>query len=108
MSFKSIIVVTLVAAALAGCSSFKNPFSGSDNTVLPGDRENVLPPDQQTARDPIVTGEQQPDLPAEPSQDASSEAMTTPGTETVTGNCKLNDPNCDPGVDQEAGSAGIE
>jgi hypothetical protein len=100
MNLRSVVYAALLAILLAGCSTFKNPFSGSDNTVLPGQRESVLPPEQQTARDPVVTGDQQADLPAEPNSDANAMPKT--------GDCKLNDPNCDPGVDQEAGSTGIE
>jgi hypothetical protein len=100
MTVKFLVFTAVLAAALTGCSTFKNPFGGGDDSVLPGDRENVLPPDQQSARDPVVTGDQQADLPAEPGQD--------PGAPTVSGDCKLNDPNCDPGVDQEAGTTGIE
>jgi hypothetical protein len=96
---KAILLIAL-SIALQGCTSIKGLFSSNDNTVLPGSRESVLPPDQQTARDPIVTGEEQ------------QQAQTGGEPPDAGGDCRLNDPTCDPGatsdIDQEAGSAQIE
>ncbi len=101
MTFQRLVLVVAVAAALQGCTSVKNIFGGNDDRVLPGDRENVLPPDQQTARDPLITGQQNPDFP--------QDATTPPADQPITdGDCKLNDPNCVPPVDQEAGPADIQ
>jgi hypothetical protein len=94
------LAVLVFCAALQGCTSIKNVFSGNDDSVLPGSRENVLPPDQQTARDPIVTGEEQ------------QQAQTGIEPPASGADCRLNDPTCDPGatteIDQEAGPAQIE
>jgi hypothetical protein len=99
MTAQRVLIVLAVAAALQGCTSVKNLFGGNDDRVLPGDRENVLPPEQQTARDPVVTGDQAPDLPPETAQSQS----ITDGAD-----CKLNDPNCVPPIDQEAGAPDIQ
>ncbi len=102
MRFQRLVLVFAVAAALQGCTSVKNIFGGgNDDRVLPGDRENVLPPEQQTARDPLITGQQNQDLP----QDAGTPPADQPISD---GECKLNDPNCVPPVDQEAGPADIQ
>ncbi len=101
MTFKRLILVFTIAVALQSCSSVKNLFGGDDDRVLPGDRENVLPPDQQTARDPLITGQQNQNFP----QDAPPAPTDQPITD---GDCKLNDPNCVPAIDQEAGPADIQ
>jgi hypothetical protein len=82
-----LVCALAIATGLAGCSSFKNPFNGNDDTVLPGDREEVLPPEQQTARDPLVTGK----------------VAGEPGAGAIKENCAPDDLNCLPPVDQEAG-----
>jgi hypothetical protein len=100
MKANRFLLVLAVAAALQGCSSVKNLFSGGDDDrVLPGNRENVLPPDQQTARDPVVTGDQTLDAPPAPPD------VDQPITD---GDCKLNDPNCLPPVDQESGTSDVQ
>ncbi len=113
MKIRHLTLTVVVVSALSGCTSVKGLFGGNDNTVLEGNRENVLPPDQQTARDPIVTGDQQPDLPAEPTtgdaitdQDAIASDTVSPPPRSS--KCKLNDPNCEPVIDQEAGSTNIQ
>jgi hypothetical protein len=96
---KTMLMCAAVAGLLTGCSGFKNPFGGNDDTVLPGEREEVLPPEQQTARDPVVTGDQ----PAEP-VDASTASTAGPITDCD----PSSDPDCVQPIDQEAGSTGVQ
>ena len=90
------VLAVALAMGLAGCSSIKNPFSGNDDTVLPGDREDILPSEQQTARDPLVTGQ---------GPDTEVAGAGTTGTAGTKENCAQDDLSCLPSVDQEAGPA---
>jgi uncharacterized protein YceK len=82
-----ILVLMMSASLLAGCSSFKKLTGQRNDTVLPGQREDILPEDQQRNPKPGKKGELSADVPAcDPAVDV----------------------NCETGVDQEAGSSGIQ
>jgi len=68
-----LIVISLAAGLLAGCTGLKQMTGQIDNTKLPGQREDILPPSQQQARDPAITG--QP-LPPDP---MAQKVATSPG-----------------------------
>ena len=70
-------LIGVLGISLMACSQVKRLTGQTDDTVLPGAREDILPPDSQTARDPEVTGEK-------------------------TAECKTDDPDCIPPVDQES------
>jgi uncharacterized protein YceK len=74
---RSIIVLAVAAALLAGCGSFKKLTGQRNDTVLPGQREDVLPADQQVNPKP---GKQDGFAACDPAVDL----------------------NCSAGVDQEA------
>lgn len=82
-----IIVLMISASMLAGCSSFKKLTGQRNDTVLPGQREDILPTDQQVNPKPGKKGSLSSDVPpCDPAVDV----------------------NCETGVDQEAGSSGIQ
>jgi hypothetical protein len=64
MHHRSLVILLVVAATLAGCGTLKKFTGQRDDTILPGEREDVLSPEQQRNKRPGADKNQEPCDPA--------------------------------------------
>ena len=106
---QKLLVASLAATLMAGCTAMKRATGQIDSTTLPGQREDVLPPDQQQARDPAITGQPLPAPGQQPQGGISNTAIAAPGgkpmapgtkgQESIVDNGGKVGADCDPKVD---------